>query len=512
MSQETEPSSNNRDQRSQIDRRTALKGAGALAVLAAPFQRQAQAQDSEGANLKPSIAPRLAPGEKTLTLRVAEYSAQTSIDKIPAEVKERARKVIFDEMACAYFGRRSDGGAMAAKYVALTGGAPEAAVYGTNQRAPAAFAAMANGTAGHGDEVDGTHVVGGHPGASIVHACAAMAARQGASGAELLNAVVLGYDIGARLVEACGGKFVVRDQKHLTSDFLYALGCTASASRILQLDPVRQCHALALSTFQTNGLYALYSERRHISKSFCNGQYAYAGISSALMAQVGLEGNEDIIGSQEGLIDAWGDGKHSEAITLGLGAEFKIMGGNFKFYNAGYPIHTPIEATMNLVRQHHITNDSIQSVLIGMPENAMKVVDNREMHNICVQDMVAANLATGGLKLVDRPFPAILDNPMYKRLRSSINVQVDPELQRQFPDGRGARVTIRLKNGTMHSLRIDNPLGHSLRGEPGWNDLWNKWQGSLTGCDAEKAFSLAQKLDTLSHAGDLFSAFSGINA
>jgi 2-methylcitrate dehydratase PrpD len=371
---------------------------------------------------------------------------------------------------------------------------------------------MANGTAGHGDEVDGTHVVGGHPGASIVHTATAMAEKQRASGADLLSAVVLGYDVGVRIVEACGGKFAVRERRALTSDFFYAFGTTASSCRLLGLDAAHFAHAFAMMTFQVNGLNALYDERNHISKSFCNGQYAFAGISSALMAQVGLEGNEDIIGSNEGVLDAWGDGKLDQAVTKGLGVDYKIMGGNFKFFNAGYPIHTAIEAAQSLVRQYNIKPESIRSVLVGMPANALETVGDREMHNISVRDMVTANLAKGGLKLVDYPFPEILGNANYQRIRANIRAEVDADLQREFPNGRGARVTIVQNDGVTRSLRIDNPLGHSLRGEPSWDELAIKWRGSLANCDTDKALALARRIDELKDARQLFDAFSGVNA
>lgn len=493
-----------------LDRRTAILGAGrmmALATLPLGAAGTAKAADEE---TEPKPGARLAAG-RPLTAILADYAAGTAFEKLPPAVGEKAKKVIFDEMACGFFGRRSPGGKLAADYAIRVGGVAEARIYGTDKRVSAAYAAMANGTAGHGDEVDGTHVVGGHPGASIVHTCTAIGAREHISGAELINAVVLGYDVGVRIVEACGGKFVVRDSKHLTSDFFYSLGTTAAAARILKLDADRHRHALALVTFQANGLYALYSEKRHISKSFCNGQYAFAGISSADMAQIGLEGNEDIVGAPEGVLDAWGDGKHDLAVVQNLGQDYKILGGNFKFYNAGYPIHTPLEAALTLVRDNRIAPDDISAILIGMPENAMKVVDNREMHNICVQDMVAANIARGGLKLVDYPFPEILTDPTYRRLRAAITVSVDPELQRQFPNGRGARVTIVTKNGARKTLRIDNPLGHSLRGEPSWDELGRKWRGSLADCDTDHALSIAQKLDSLEDASTLFEAFAGRN-
>ncbi len=41
------------------------------------------------------------------------------------------------------------------------------------------------------------------------------------------------------------------------------------------------------------------------------------------------------------------------------------------------------------MRTHRIEVDAIAAVHVGMPANAMRVVDNRDMHNICVQDMLA---------------------------------------------------------------------------------------------------------------------------
>jgi 2-methylcitrate dehydratase PrpD len=446
----------------------------------------------------------------TLTATLASYAAKSSIVDIPAVVRDRARKVIFDEMACGYFGRRSPAGRMAATYAARYRGKKESLVLGTGAWLPAPFAALANGTSGHGEEVDGAHTVGGHPGASIVHAAVAMAERQRASGDELINAVVLGYDVGTRFVQACGGKFAVRDRLHLTSDFLYAFGAAAAATRLLGLDAPRHAHALALASFQTNGLYALYSEKRHISKSFCNGQYAFAGVSAALLSGDGLEGNDDIIGSKQGLLNAWGTEGGGEIIISDLGGRFAIMDANFKFLNAGYPIHTAAEAAMTLVLENQLKITSINEIRIGMPENAMRVVDNRKMHNICVQDIVAASIVTGGLRLGDLPFPSILSDPRFHDIRARIAVTVDEDLQREAPDGRGSRVTIVTTNGAELSLRIDHPKGHCRRGDVSWSELRNKWEGALPGCDLDEALQLGQSLQTLSDVRELTLAFCGI--
>ncbi len=443
---------------------------------------------------------------KNLTMALAEYAASTSVNRIPAHVRELAKQVILDEMASAHFGRRSLAGDLTARYVAEQGGRPDCQILGTDLRAPAQYAAMANGAAGHGEEVDGAHVIGGHPGATVVHACVAMAERQQASGAELINAVVLAYDVGVRLVAACGGKFAVRARLHLYSDFLYALGASAAASRLLLQAPLQHCYALALCSFQTNALGALFQEKRHISKSFCNGQFAFAGVSASLMSAAGLEGVDDVIGRRAGLLDAWGAQDGAAAVTQGLGEEWRIQGANFKFINAGYPIHTAVEAATTLANDHGITTASIASVHIGMPADSLKTVDSREMHNICVQDMVCAALVRP-LHLRNLPFPDMLTDPAFTRLRPHVTAGLDAELERTAPSGRGSNVTIVTSSGASLSRCIEDPKGHSRRGGVTWSDLRSKWQEGLPGCDVDSMVGLAQRLDDLADVRELSAAF-----
>ena len=38
-----------------------------------------------------------------------------------------------------------------------------------------------------------------------------------------------------------------------------------------------------------------------------------------------------------------------ELVTRGFGRDYAVMGANFKFFNAGYPIHAALEAALTLV-------------------------------------------------------------------------------------------------------------------------------------------------------------------
>jgi 2-methylcitrate dehydratase PrpD len=443
----------------------------------------------------------------SLTLRLARYAAATSIDKIPSEIVDLAKRVCFDEMASAQFGRRSLAGGLTSRHVAALGGPPESLVLGTRMRVPAQHAALANGAAGHGEEVDGAHVVGGHPGATLVHAVVAMAERQRATGAELINALVLSYDVAIRLVAACGGKFQVKARHHLYADFLFSIGAAVGCCRLMRLDPQRYCHAMALATFQCNALGGLYAEKRHIAKSFCNGQFALAGVSAALMSSSGFEGVDDVLGMPDGVLDAWGAAGAAEAVMKGLGEEWPILGSNFKFINAGYPIHAAVESALAAVAQGQVSVEAIRSIHIGMPEKAMRVVDNREMHNICVQDMVCAALVRGGLDLRELPFPGLLDDPNFIRLRGMVRVGVDAGLNRDQPEGRGAHVTVGTADGQSHAHRVDAPRGHSSRGGASWQDLHEKWRAGLPRCPVDTMAALTQGLEHLEDVRVLADAF-----
>ncbi|MFC9454380.1 MmgE/PrpD family protein [Streptomyces sp. NPDC056983] len=442
------------------------------------------------------------------THAIAEYAASTSLGALPHEVREQAKQVIFDEMASAHFGRQQPAGTLAARYVASLSGPQESQVLGSELRTSAPLAALANGTAGHADEIDGTHVVGGHPGATLVHATVALAEREGATGGDLLNAVVLGYDVGVRLIAACGGMFEVKERHHLNADFLHALGAAVACCRIMGLDPEHYRHAMALATFQANGLRALFRERQHLSKAFCNGQYAMAGVSSALQAATGFEGCDDVLGERHGVFDAWGADDAEATVTRGLGSDFAVMGANFKFIRAGQPIHAPVEAALSLVARHDIKVDAISSVEVGMPARPLRVVDNRRMHNICAQDMIAAALLRGGLPLHESPFPAVLDDPSFEPLRSRITLVVNPLLEMQGPDNRGAVVTITTRDGQRVTERVDHPLGHSNRGGATWDDLTTKWRAAAPDHDVDSWLAHARKLEDLQHAEQLSGVFA----
>ena len=450
-----------------------------------------------------------------LTSQVAGYAANSTCSRLPRHVVDRAKLIVFDELACAVLGRELEPGTLIARYVARSGGLAESTVLGTADRLPAPLAALANGTAGHADEFDGVHVTGGHPGAVIVPAAFATAERVRCGGAELINAVVLGYDVGTRLVDAVGGAGRIATVHHLHSDFLHAYGAASAAARLLQLDARRHRHAAALTAGHAIGLRALFGEDRHISKALANGQAAAAGVTGAFMAEAGLEGNDAVLEAPGGVLDAWADPTRRELVANNLGTDFAVLGSNVKFYSAGYPIHAPVEAALRIVDDTGLGAADIASVIVHLPSRTADIVDGRRMPTINLQHMLAVALVAGGLGFEEAHSDQLRRDPRVAALAARVSIERHAAIDERPPYGRGATVDIVTRDGARHSVRIEHPRGHAHRGTVTWDDLDGKWRtllGSRIGPDRYiEALTVAKDLERVDDVSVLASLLTRVD-
>lgn len=414
--------------------------------------------------------------DTTLTRVLADHVAGTTFEALPGDVVERAKLIIFDELACAVLGRELIAGSLIARFVAQMGGNGDATVVGTSLATPTALAALANGTAGHADEFDGAHVTDGHPGAVIVHAALAVGEARRARGADLILAVANGYDVGTRLVGAMGGAFPLRRTHHVHSDHLHGFGAAMACGRLMGLGSDGLRHAAALAAGHAGGLAVVFEERRHMSKALSTGQAAFAGTTAALLAGLGFEGHDDVFDSRHGPLGWAADIERArDVLVADLGRAHAVMGANFKFYSAGYPIHAPVEAAIAILDEHALAPEDVAAVTIRLTTHTADTVSNRDMPSICVEDMVSVAMVHGRLGYEEAHSSAALARPEVKALRPKIRAVADPEMDRTQPHGRGARVEIETTAGARHEKAIDHPKGHSRRGGVDWAALRGKW-------------------------------------
>ncbi|WP_435110948.1 MmgE/PrpD family protein [Nocardiopsis synnemataformans] len=455
----------------------------------------------------------------TLAGTLTNYAAGTTYQGLPDEVAERAKMIIYDQLACGLVGSALPAGKAIARYVEQLGGVRESAVLGlAGHGAPAAMAALANGTAGHADEFDSVHSTAdflgtGHPAAVVVHAAAAVAERQSLPGAELVNAVVLGYDVGSRTISSTGGLKAMESGHGLYAGSLHSIGAAFASARLLGLDQRRMLYAAALALSQSLNNTTFFGENRHMSKALAEGQSASAGVSGALLAALGFEASENVFETRAGILDTWGAPERRGELVKDLGSEFAVTGANFKFYSAGYPIHSAVEAALELKSRNAVDLGAIKRIRVRLPAFPASVVNDRAMPTISLQHMVAVALVAGGLGFDEAHSASLQSSPEVLRLRSLVELTGDPDFEPSQP--RGATVSFEMSDGqTGTEYHVDHPRGHRFREpQPTWSDLRGKWDELLARRIGQRRsdeyFDACVSLDAVDDVTEVTAALAG---
>ena len=98
------------------------------------------------------------PTPPTLTEEVATFITATRYTDLPAEVVRLTKRMLIDGTAVMLAGPLEESHRVLTTYLRGQGGAPQATVLGAGFAAPAQFAALANGLAGHAHDYDDTQL------------------------------------------------------------------------------------------------------------------------------------------------------------------------------------------------------------------------------------------------------------------------------------------------------------------------------------------------------------------
>src|SRR5690242_9907974 len=127
--------------------------------------------------------------------KLIDFCQTLTLERTPASVVANAKWALLDSVGCALFGSLQPWGKIMAEEMLAEASKPVSSILGQKEMLAAPAAALCNGTATHGFELDDLldeAIV--HPGAIIVPAALAAAEATNASGARLLLGVIAGYE------------------------------------------------------------------------------------------------------------------------------------------------------------------------------------------------------------------------------------------------------------------------------------------------------------------------------
>src|SRR5687767_7092142 len=118
-----------------------------------------------------------------------------SVESLPPRVTRQAKWALLDTLGCAMFGSRQPWARILAQEMLAEGSRGHSTIIGEQQAVAAPAAALVNGTAAHGFELDDhLDAAVAHPGAIVVSAALAAAESADAPGARLVAGVIAGYE------------------------------------------------------------------------------------------------------------------------------------------------------------------------------------------------------------------------------------------------------------------------------------------------------------------------------
>lgn len=383
-----------------------------------------------------------------ITGQLARYMVEARKRALAPDVAREARHRILDSLAAMVSGAHLKPGEMAIRYARAQGGVAEATVVTTDIRTSAVNAALANAMFAHADETDDFHpATKAHPGCSVVPAALAMAEREGRSGKELLNAVTLGYDLCCRFLMALGADLVRATHRSAegTSSTMGSVGAAASLAR---LDEKGMRHALSYAAQQVSGIWSWVRDAEHVEKAFdFSGMGARNGVTAAIMAQMDFSGVWDVLDGEHNAFVALSTDPKPEEMVAGLGSRYFITETAIKPFSVGYPIQSPLDAFLRLHREHGLSVDNVERIVVRLPEDGARIVNDRAMPDVNCQHIIAVALVDGTVSFEDSHSYERMADPKVIAVKERVQLIADPKLMDPAAP-RSGRVEVTLRDGS----------------------------------------------------------------
>src|SRR6202166_372243 len=405
------------------------------------------------------------------TGRLATWLANTTLDNVPASVREHAKHLLLDGVACALVGAQlpvSRKGVEAITALDDAGSAELIGWDGLSTSAPSA--AMLNSSFIQGFELDDYHPLAPlHNNSLVVPAMLAAAPHVGrVSGARFLLGAILGYETGPRVGQALGGLEMISRGWHSGVVF-GTLSAAASAGIVYGLDAAGFEDALGMAATQSCGLMSAQFES--MVKRMQHGFASRNGLTAAALAAVGYVGIKRVFGREYGgWLSVYGEGHNPDAskIYANLGEEWETDRIAVKAYAAMGLLHAAIGAALEL--RPEVKVGEIEQVDIFMPEAAYghggwQAV--RPLEPIGAQMNVAYAVAAAlldGQVLVEQFSEKRINKDDIWGLIGRTKIHHDKDYDKlPVSERETTRVCIRSKDGSKHSKVVAHPRGTGPR-------------------------------------------------
>jgi len=409
----------------------------------------------------------------TNALQLIEFTHALAEQPLPEAIARQARRCLLDNIGCGLFGASQPWTRIMLAEVQADATQGSCSAYGVEATMAAAAAALTNGTAIHGFELDDVIPAAlVHPGTVIVPAVLAAGEAADGSGARVLAAIVAGYEAMARISLALGLEPSQRGF-HKTG-VVGPIAAAIAAGVTLRLTVPQMQSAVGLAGSMASGIKAFAGGGGGgMVKRMHAGRAAEAGVRAAQLAKRGFTGPSNALDGHLGLLEVFaGASAQPTQLTAGLGAHWYIDDVWMKVYPICGWIQGVTQLLLDLRGSAPLAARQVNKVVVATSAFAVK-----HNGNAAPQDEMEAQYSIpycAALALTGDPADpnafdlAAIGDPDKRDIARRVHLEVDAESDAAYPARFGSRITLELANGeTRRAFTLDP---HGTAADPLDND------------------------------------------
>lgn len=397
---------------------------------------------------------------------LARFVRSFSLNSVDVGVLNAARFCVLDSIGAALGASRSaEISSVADTYICWSGtglNGKTASVWGQGKHANLFTALLVNGLSAHELELDDVHTASkSHVGAVVVPAAWGVAEAISADGKAFIEAVIVGYEIMGRIGKAMDVSSNRRRGWH-TTGVIGTFGAAAAAGKLLGLSEDELVSAFGMAGTQSSGLWAFLAEgasckKLHPARAIVNG------VSACLLAQSGMTGPEHILDAQDGgLYAAVSDSFDMSKLTEALGQDYQICHIDKKPYPCCRTTHHAIDSALKLrseIKAEDVAHVLVETYDVGVLQCGFKKYpESTREAKFSIAFTCAAAMVYG--RVTNSEFTQdVLDNPLIRFIAENTDVVSDEMFTERYPKRWGSRMTVTLKDGSIHVCQTDDISG-----------------------------------------------------
>ena len=397
---------------------------------------------------------------------IAHLAEFCSHGHVPSDVRERARREIVDNLACQWEGATNE------LVKTIQGTLLPSFAWGHSRvsgrpgvRVAAEGSAMLNGVSATIYESDDYHPGGLiHAGSVTVPAALAVGAEVDAPLEQVVEAVALGSEIAIRISAACQPSMNHTRAIHPTLA-IGPIGAAAAAGYLIQLSQEQMAQALSIAGSFAGGPME-YSLSGGEAKRLNAGQASSTGVRAARLAQVGVTGPPTVIEGPRGIMRTMSDAADWSVIENDLESLWYLRDLAYKPYFCNGMLQGPLHALKQLRTKQNFSADKVSHIRIGLSNMGAAICGTKkdvpkdlleaQFDGRFACSLMIARGGAGSMDFIEQQKGGFSDDMVLKWMEK-IEIDVDDDAERAFPDRFVSSVTVEMSDGCTDRMLIAAP-------------------------------------------------------